>query len=244
MTAVKEGALPKMPFIVLVVDEFANLITSSNANKNTLESLIMSIAAKARAAGIHLVLATQRPSVDVITGTIKANLPSRIAFSVSSAQNSRIILDNTGAETLRGRGDMLFSPLGESDEIRIQGAYVDNSEVKDIVTFVKEHNSADFDNEFQSAIVVKETEKGSEDSGQDDGGYDNELIDVVRMVIRTNTASASYIQRRFRYGWNKAARIMERMEELGFIGKQNGSKPRDVLITKEKFKEYFGEDYE
>lgn len=244
MTAVKEGSLPKMPFIVLVVDEFANLITSSNANRNTLESLIMAIASKARAAGIHLVLATQRPSVDVITGTIKANLPSRIAFSVSSAQNSRIILDNTGAETLRGRGDMLFAPLGESDEIRIQGAYVDNNEVKDIVSFVKEHNTADFDSEFQDAIVVKEAEKGSDESGQDDGGYDNELIDVVRMVIRTGTASASYIQRRFRYGWNKAARIMEQMEELGFIGKQNGAKPREVYITKEKFKEVFGEDYE
>ena len=244
MTAVKEGSLPKMPFIVLVVDEFANLITSSNANRNTLESLIMAIASKARAAGIHLVLATQRPSVDVITGTIKANLPSRIAFSVSSAQNSRIILDNTGAETLRGRGDMLFAPLGESDEIRIQGAYVDNNEVKDIVSFVKEHNAADFDSEFQDAIVVKEAEKGSDESGQDDGGYDNELIDVVRMVIRTGTASASYIQRRFRYGWNKAARIMEQMEELGFIGKQNGAKPREVYITKEKFKEVFGEDYE
>lgn len=244
MAAVKEGTLPKMPFIVLVVDEFANLITSSSANRNTLESLIMAIASKARAAGIHLVLATQRPSVDVITGTIKANLPSRIAFSVSSAQNSRIILDNTGAETLRGRGDMLFAPLGESDEIRIQGAYVDNNEVKDIVTFVKEHNSADFDSEFQDAIVVKDAEKGSDESGQDDGGYDNELIDVVRTVIRSGTASASYIQRRFRYGWNKAARIMEQMEELGFIGKQNGAKPREVFITKEKFKEFFGEDYE
>lgn len=244
-TAVKEGAEPKMPFIVLIVDEFANLIMSSPANRKTLEDLIMAIASKARAAGIHLVIATQRPTVDVITGTIKANLPSRIAFSVSNAQNSRIILDNVGAEALLGRGDMLFAPLGESDETRIQGAYVENFEVRNIVNFVKENNAADYDSEFENAIIVKEPASGQEASGGDDENpYDKELIDVVRCVIKCGMASSSLIQRRFRFGWNKAARIMEQMEDLHFIGPQNNSKPREVYVTKEKFKEFFGEDYE
>ncbi len=244
-TAVKEGAEPKMPFIVLIVDEFANLIMSSPANRKTLEDLIMAIASKARAAGIHLVIATQRPTVDVITGTIKANLPSRIAFSVSNAQNSRIILDNVGAEALLGRGDMLFAPLGESDETRIQGAYVENFEVRNIVNFVKENNAADYDSEFENAIVVKEPASGQESAGGDDENpYDKELIDVVRCVIKCGMASSSLIQRRFRFGWNKAARIMEQMEDLHFIGPQNNSKPREVYVTKEKFKEFFGEDYE
>ena len=234
-----------MPFIVLIVDEFANLIMSSPANRKTLEDLIMAIASKARAAGIHLVIATQRPTVDVITGTIKANLPSRIAFSVSNAQNSRIILDNVGAEALLGRGDMLFAPLGESDETRIQGAYVENFEVRNIVNFVKENNAADYDSEFENAIIVKEPASGQEASGGDDENpYDKELIDVVRCVIKCGMASSSLIQRRFRFGWNKAARIMEQMEDLHFIGPQNNSKPREVYVTKEKFKEFFGEDYE
>ena len=244
-TAVKEGAVPKMPFIVLVVDEFADLITSSQANRKILEDYIMRITSKARAAGIHLVLATQRPSVDVITGTIKANLPSRIAFAVASAQNSRIILDDVGAEALLGRGDMLFAPVGESDAIRIQGAFVQNDEVKNIVNFVNEHNQPDFNDDFEKAIVVKENESEHEGSGSaENGPYDNELIDVVRCVIKAGMASSSFIQRRFRFGWNKAARIMEQMEELHFIGPQNNSKPREVYITKEKFKEFFGEDYE
>ncbi len=244
-TAVKEGAVPKMPFIVLVVDEFADLITSSQANRKILEDYIMRITSKARAAGIHLVLATQRPSVDVITGTIKANLPSRIAFAVASAQNSRIILDDVGAEALLGRGDMLFAPVGESDAIRIQGAFVQNDEVKNIVNFVNEHNQPDFNDDFEKAIVVKDNESEHEGSGSDENGpYDNELIDVVRCVIKAGMASSSFIQRRFRFGWNKAARIMEQMEELHFIGPQNNSKPREVYITKEKFKEFFGEDYE
>lgn len=242
---VKEGLLPKMPFIVLIVDEFANLITSSPANRKTLEELIMLIAAKARAAGIHLVLATQRPSVDVITGTIKANLPSRIAFAVANAQNSRIILDYAGAEALLGRGDMLFSPLGESDGVRIQGAYVENFEVKNIVTYVKEHNRSDFDSEFETAIKPKEPEqKDEEEDEEEDNRYDKELIAAVRCVIRSGRVSASMIQRRFRFGFNKAARIIEQMEDLHFIGPPNGANPREIYVTKEKFEEFFGEAYE
>ncbi len=246
MTAVKEGELPKMPYIVLIVDEFANLVADS-ANKRIIEDLIIVITAKARAAGIHLVLATQRPSVDVITGTIKANLPSRIAFAVQNANNSRIILDAMGAEALLGRGDMLFAPIGENDATRIQGAFVENFEVKSIVNFVKEHNQSDFDEEFEKAIVVKESSGNSDsDDGGDAGdGYDKELIDVVRTVIRSGMCSSSFIQRRFRFGFNKATRLVEQMEELGFIGpKSNSNKPREVIVTKEKFEEFFGEPYE
>lgn len=246
MTAVKEGELPKMPYIVLIVDEFANLV-ADNANKRIIEDLIIVITAKARAAGIHLVLATQRPSVDVITGTIKANLPSRIAFAVQNANNSRIILDAMGAEALLGRGDMLFAPIGENDATRIQGAFVENFEVKNIVNFVKEHNQSDFDEEFEKAIVVKENSGNSDsDDGGDAGdGYDKELIDVVRTVIRSGMCSSSFIQRRFRFGFNKATRLVEQMEELGFIGpKSNSNKPREVIVTKEKFEEFFGEPYE
>lgn len=244
LSEVKEGVLPKMPFIIVIVDELANLITASKSTRKTLEDIIMAIASKARAAGIHLVLATQRPSVDVITGTIKANLPSRIAFAVTSIADSRTILDNAGAELLLGRGDMLFAPVDASEETRIQGAYVENLEVKNIVNFVKEHNQCDFNEEFESAITAKEqAASGSSDSTPDDNNpYDEELIDVARCVIKTGQASTSMIQRRFRFGWNKAARIMDQLSELNFIGPAEGAKPREVLATKETFEEFFGEE--
>lgn len=242
---VKSGAAEKMCYIVIIVDELANLVMASKENQKTLEDLIADIAAKARAAGIHLVLATQRPSVNVITGTIKANLPSRIAFSVASAQDSRIILDNSGAEALLGRGDMLFAPLDQSEETRIQGAYVDNSEVKSVVEFVKEHNNTYFDDDFKNAITVKPKESVDQAAAEEDGkGYDRELLDVVRCVIKCQAASSSLIQRKFKYGFNKAARMIDKMQELGFIGPQNNSKPREVYITKEKFEEFFEEPYE
>ncbi len=248
MPEVKEGAVPKMPFIVMVVDEFANLITSSKATRKTLEDIIMAIASKARAAGIHLVLATQRPSVDVITGTIKANLPSRIAFAVTSIADSRTILDNAGAELLLGKGDMLFAPVDASEEVRIQGALVENLEVKNIVSFVKEHNQCDFNEEFGNAIAKKEQSSSAggnnADMPTDDNDLDEELSEVARCIIRANQASASMIQRRFRCGWNKAARFMDQLEELKFIGPAEGSKPREVLATKEMFFEVFGEEYE
>lgn len=248
LPAVKEGVLPKMHFIVVIVDELANLIMSSKADKKTLEDAIVAIASKARAAGIHLVLATQRPSVDVITGTIKANLPSRIAFAVSTMQDSRIILDGGGAEALLGRGDMLYAPLNESEETRIQGAFVENFEVKSIVDFVKTNNTSDFDDEFATAIKPKEattTNGGSADEADGGSQYDKEFPDVVRCVIRSGKASSALIQRRFRFGWNKAARIMEQMEELHFVGPQEGgAKSREIYVTPEKFEEFFGEKYE
>lgn len=245
---VKAGKIAKMCYIVIIVDELANLMISSKENQKTLEELIMDIAAKARAAGIHLVLATQRPSVNVITGTIKANLPSRIAFSVASAQDSRIILDNSGAESLLGRGDMLFAPLDQSEETRIQGAFVENSEVKSIVEYVKEHNSTYFDDDFANAIKAKQKETSPDEtaSSEEDGDnrHDEEFLNVVRCVIKCGAASSSLIQRRFQYGFNKAARMIDKMEELGFIGPQNNSKPREVYITREKFEEFFGEPYD
>ncbi|MDR0426611.1 MAG: DNA translocase FtsK [Clostridiales bacterium] len=243
-TYVKEGVEPKLPYIVMIVDEYGDLMVSSAADKRNLEDIIMSIASKARAAGIHLIFATQRPSRDVVTGTIKANLPSRIACKVSSSTESRIILDSNGAETLVGRGDMLFSPASESEETRVQGAYITNAEVKDIINFIKENNVADFDAEFEEAIIVKEAAKEGEEEDDEDELYDRELIDVVRCVMKSGIASSSLVQRRFRFGWNKAARIMEQMEQLKFISPQNGTKPREVYITKERFLEFFGEDYE
>ncbi len=246
MPAVKEGTLPKMHYIVIVVDELANLIMSSKLDKKTLEDSIVTLASKARAAGIHLVLATQRPSVEVVTGTIKANLPSRIAFAVSTMADSRVILDGGGAETLLGRGDMLYAPLNESEETRIQGAFVENFEVKQIVDFVKENNSADFDEEFCEAIEPKESSSGASGGKDEESSqYDKELPDVVRLVIKSGKASSAHIQRRFRFGWNKAARIMEQMEELNFVGPQEGgAKSREIYITPEKFEEFFGEKFD
>ncbi len=241
---VKEGLEPKMNYIVVVVDELANLMMASKENQKLLEEIIMAIASKARAAGIHLVLATQRPSVNVITGTIKANLPSRIAFAVTSAQDSRIILDNNGAESLLGRGDMLFAPLDQSEEIRIQGAFVDNPEVKSIVDFVKTNNPADYDKSFEDSIVVKQSSGGGDKGGLDDTISKELFMDVVRCIIKCGMASSSMIQRRFNLGFNKAAKMIDHLEALEFVGPQNNSKPREVYITKEKFKEYFGEDYE
>ncbi len=247
MPEVKEGTLPKMNYIVIVVDEFANLMISSKENQKLLEDIIMTIASKARAAGIHLVLATQRPSVNVITGTIKANLPSRIAFAVTSAQDSRIILDNNGAESLLGRGDMLYAPLDQSEETRIQGAYVTNPEIKSIVEFVKSNNPAEFDKEFETIISAKASSSSGSSGG---GGMEHESInrelflEVVRCIMKCGMASSSLIQRRFNLGFNKAAKIMDQLEALEFVGPQNNSKPREVRVTPERFKEYFGIDYE
>lgn len=241
---VKEGIEPKMPYIVMIIDEYGELINTSS-EKKIMEESIVSIASKARAAGIHLILATQRPSADVVTGTIKANLPSRIAFKVSSAMESRIILDTPGAEALLGKGDMLSSPMSESSETRIQGAYVEPWEVREITEFAKTHNSSDYDQDFLDALVAKDTTVSNDTGGSsDEDTYDKDLIDVVRCVMKSGRASSSMIQGRFRFGWPKAARIMEQMEQLQFIGPQNGTKAREVYITKEKFEDFFGEAYE
>ncbi len=244
---VVEGVLPKMPYLVVIVDEFADLITSSQSNRKTLEEYIQRLASLARAAGLHLVLATQRPSADVITGTINSNLPSRIAFAVANNLNSRIILDESGAEMLLGKGDMIFKPQDIKKQARVQGAYVETGEINNIVAFAKQHYPAEFDGDFEKAITAKARENGGMGGGMDsdmDSEFDSQLAEIVRMVIKAGSATSSSIQRRFRFGFNKARRALDRMEDLGFIGPANGAQPREVLITKEKFEEFFGEDFE
>ncbi len=244
---VKNHVIDKLPYIVLIVDEFADLMISSNTDKKReLENLISSIAGKARAAGIHLILATQRPSSDVITGTIKSNLPCRIAFAVSNQTNSRIILDKNGAESLLGKGDMLFAPQENPEGVRIQGAFIDNDEVNNIVDQIKANNSCEFDEEFEKALVDEKEEpdenKNVDSDDADDAAYDQDLPDIVRLVIRTGQASVSMIQRRFSIGYQRACKIIDQMERFNFIGPYNGSKAREVYVTREKFKEFFGED--
>lgn len=178
----------------------------------------------ARAAGIHLIVATQRPSTDIITGVIKANIPSRIAFAVSSSIDSRTILDTTGAEKLLGKGDMLFSPMGSSSPIRVQGAFVSDDEVSEVVHFVSQQREATYDERYVNA---KSTGSGS---SSDDDDEDEEYEDCRQFVIQTQKASTSLLQRRFKIGYNKAARIIDQLEANGVIGPQNGSKPREVYI--------------
>lgn len=238
---VRSGEEQKLPYIVLIVDELAELMLDNN--KKVIEGKIMSIAQKARAAGIHLILATQRPSVDVITGTIKANLPSRIAFTVKSIVDSRTILDECGAETLLGRGDMLYSPVGMDDPKRVQGAFVTDKEVLAISEFVRENNEADFDEEFATAIAKRNDEPESDgDEEEGDKEFDSLMPEVLKCVIESGSASTSMIQRRFSVGYARASRIIDQMELHKFIGPLEGSKPRAVYISREQYRELFGTD--
>ncbi len=241
-TAVKSGECEKLPYIVLIVDELAELMMSTN--RKELEDKIMSMAQKARAAGIHLILATQRPSVDVITGTIKANLPSRIAFSVRSLVDSRTILDQMGAETLLGRGDMLYAPLGQDEPTRVQGAYVTTEEVVEIANYVRDNNECDFDDSVAAALAYKEEVKENESAEVEEDGkeFDDILPEVLKVFIEAKTASISMIQRRFSVGYARAARIIDQMEMHKFISPAEGSKPRTVYISREEFNEMFGGD--
>lgn len=203
------------------------------------EEAICRLAQKARAAGMHLVIATQRPSVDVITGLIKANVPSRIAFAVSSQIDSRTILDSTGAEKLLGKGDMLFYPVGASKPVRVQGAFVSDDEVEKIVDFIK-MNAGEVS---YSEDIIESIEKNNKsdkellesESSEDDS--DPFLQDAIETVIETGQASTSFIQRRFKVGYARAGRIIDQMEERGIISGYQGSKPREVLMTKERWEE-------
>ncbi|MBE5731406.1 MAG: DUF87 domain-containing protein [Clostridiales bacterium] len=249
---VKNKEIDKLPYIVFIVDEYAELMcnTGGSDKKKILEQHIQSLTQKARAAGIHLVLATQRPSRDVVTGTIKSNLPAKIAFKVSSGINSQVILDKLGAESLVGRGDMLFLDPTSSEPIRVQGAYVENEEVQNIVEFIKSNNDTDFSEEFQTSISEPEpsedeeeiSEVGGESSGGALEGYDKDIELVARMVLKSRNASGSMIQRRFNMGYVRAVKIVDQLESLGFIGPLTSSNKREVLITSEKFKELFGKD--
>jgi len=238
---VKSKRAEKLPFIVIVVDELADLMLEA---KRELEDRIAKIAAKSRAAGIHLVLATQRPSVDVITGVIKNNLPSRIAFALTSYVDSKTILDGSGAEKLLGKGDMLFKMQDKPEPRRVQGAFVSSTEINRVVDFIKSHNKAVYDDSASKAI---KNPHGGGNQGGADGGltknqeFDPILKDVLRMFIETKQASSSIIQRRYSVGFNRAGRIIEQMERAGFVSPPNGSKPRQVLITMDEYKAIFDE---
>ena len=222
--------LPKMPYIVVIVDELADLMLVAGKE---VEDSIMRITQMARAAGIHLIIATQRPSTDVITGLIKANIPSRISFAVSSSIDSRTILDMTGAEKLLGKGDMLFLPMGENQPERIQGAFVSEKEILKVVDYTVSQQKASFDPNFVNLEHV-DAEKKENTISNDKEEYDDPLYnDIVEFVIENQKASASLLQRRFKLGYNRAARIIDLLEERGIIGPQNGSKPREVLVKLE-----------
>jgi DNA segregation ATPase FtsK/SpoIIIE, S-DNA-T family len=217
-----------LPYIVAIIDELADLMILAPAE---IETSIARLAQLARAAGIHLIIATQRPSVNVITGVIKANLPSRIAFQVASQVDSRTILDTKGAETLIGRGDMLFSPPGTSKLVRAQGAYVGDEEVHEIVEFLKRNGPPQYAQAVQQQIDKDSSEDDeAEDEEEGDPGSDEELYSKALDVLKsTRRASTSMLQRRLRIGYNRAARIMEIMEEKGIVGPENGSSPREIL---------------
>ena len=220
----------KLPYIVLIVDELADLMMTC---PNDVEDYICRLAQKARAAGIHLIIATQRPSVDVITGVIKANIPSRISFAVSSGVDSRTILDQTGAEKLLGRGDMLYSPMGANKPLRIQGAFISEEEVENVVDFIK--SSEEEVNYREEIIEHINNENLSSSSHSGDSEENDELLDeAIKLVVEYQQASTSFIQRKLRIGFNRASRIMEELEAKGIISERDGSKPRQVLIAKDE----------
>ena len=224
-----DNQIAHMPFIVVIVDELADLMMVASKE---VEDAIMRITQMARAAGIHLIIATQRPSTDVITGVIKANIPSRISFAVSSGIDSRTILDMTGAEKLLGRGDMLFLPQGENSPTRIQGAWISEDEIKRIVDYVCNQQKAQYDQRFQNLEVSEgKPTTGVDANTEVKDEYDDPLYDdIVEFVVTTGKASASLLQRRFKLGYNRAARVIDLLEERGIIGPMNGSKPREVLV--------------
>jgi len=230
----KEELEGKLPQIVIIVDELADLMMVAAKD---VEDSICRLAQKARAAGMHLVIATQRPSVDVITGLIKANVPSRIAFAVSSQIDSRTILDQVGAEKLLGKGDMLFFPSGASKPTRVQGAFVTDDEVEKIVDFIKANGTATYSEDILESIEnSNKSEKDLEDENSDDDS-DPFLPEAIETVIEIGTASASLIQRKFKVGYARAARIIDQMEARGIISGYQGSKPREVLMSKERWEE-------
>ena len=235
-TLIDEPEVRRMPHIVIIIDELADLMMTA---PHEVEDSINRIAAKARAAGMHLLIATQRPSVDVVTGVIKANIPTRIAFAVSSQIDSRTILDTAGAEKLLGRGDMLFSPVGSSKPKRIQGCFVSDSEVEKVVDFVKKEGKTDYSDDImveieRQAAVEKQKSTGLAEDGPDS---DPMLEDAIRVVVENGQASTSLLQRKLKLGYARAARIVDEMEERGVVGPYEGSKPRKVLITKEQLME-------
>ena len=236
-------AAEKMPYIVIVIDEMSDLMMVAKAD---VEDAILRLAQKARACGIHMVLATQRPSVDVITGIVKANIPSRIAFAVSSLTDSRTILDMGGAEKLLGKGDMLFYPIGANKPLRVQGAFVSDEELNRVTEFIKQQAipveySDDVTNVALPSDSHKEEKAAAGGTGEpaEDDGQDELLDEAIRLVLDLGQASSSMLQRRFRIGYNRAARLVDAMEELGIVGPAVGSKPRELRMSREEVERIF-----
>ncbi len=240
----KRNDTPRIPNIVIVIDELADLMMTA---AKEVEESVCRLAQMGRAAGMHLVIATQRPSSDVITGLMKANIPSRIAFAVSSGLESRIILDQQGAEKLVGHGDMLYAPLGCGKPIRVQGTFVSDEEREDVIDFIKEGSQADYSDEILKAIDDAATQKDSSAPEEKETGglseenpfsdYDELLPQAVEVLLDTKQGSVSMLQRRLKLGYSRAARLMDQMEELGIVGPFEGSKARAVLITREQWQE-------
>jgi S-DNA-T family DNA segregation ATPase FtsK/SpoIIIE len=217
---------------VLIVDELADLMMQQGPE---IETSICRLAQLARATGIHLVIATQRPSVDIITGTIKANISSRIAFAVASQVDSRTILDMTGADRLIGRGDMLFMPIDAAKPVRIQGCYLSEGETNALVDFLKEQSKPNY-----TIVVPETTASGSGSASEAPDDVDDAFFEqAVRLVVNNGQASTSMLQRRFRIGYTRAARIVEMMEEKGIVGPLNGAKPRELLVSKDQVEMMF-----
>lgn len=235
-----DDELEPMPQIVVVIDELADLMLVA---AKEVEESICRIAQMGRASGIHLVIATQRPSADVITGLMKANIPSRIAFAVASAMESRIILDTAGAEKLVGKGDMLYAPLGQGKPKRVQGCFITDDEVQEVVSFVKASSEAEYSDSVMAEIDKKAAESGKTGSGssgstaaETEGSDGDEMLPAaVDVILETGQASVSMLQRRLKLGYARAARIMDEMEERGIVGPFEGSKPRQLLITREQW---------
>lgn len=228
-----DDSLEKMPYIVIVIDELADLMMVAGKE---VEDYICRLAQKARAAGMHLIIATQRPSVDVITGLIKANIPSRVALSVMSQVDSRTILDTAGAEKLLGYGDMLYMPVGVNKPVRVQGTFVSSGEIRAVIEFIKSNSSSDYSQEMIEEMEKRAVpEKNAESSSDDGNDTDPMFKTAVEVVIDAGQASTSLLQRRCKLGYARAARIMDEMEQLHIIGPYEGAKPRQVLITRQQW---------
>ncbi|MBO4570093.1 MAG: hypothetical protein J5689_02645 [Clostridia bacterium] len=243
--AVKNGEIKKMPYLVIIVDELAELMSVA---KKDVEYCIRRISQLGRASGIHLVLATQRPSVEIITGTIKANLPNRIAFALTSYIDSKTILDEPGAEKLLGQGDMLFSPQESNTPIRLQAAYVSDEEIDRCVEFIKRNNATEYDEEVEKQIYAEDKQQNEETSVKEpvdrSAQVDELLPAALKLFIESKKGSISMVQRRFCVGYARAARIVDQMEQMGYISASEGSKNREVLINLDEFRQIYGdEDY-
>ena len=232
-----EDIQKKLPQIVIIIDELADLMMVAPGE---VEGAICRLAQLARAAGLHLILATQRPSVNVITGLIKANMPSRIAFSVSSGVDSRTIIDMNGAEKLLGKGDMLFYPSGYPKPVRVQGSFVSDKEVQNVVDYLINHSErVSYNNELEEHMVTNIVSSGNGmQAGENGDDRDTYFIEAGKLIIEKEKASIGMLQRMFKIGFNRAARIMDQLAQAGVVGPEEGTKPRKVLMTKEEFENY------